>query len=59
MEIKTESTKTYYLSMTETQARDLLSVAVVHSDEFTESEEETLNTIRQVLLSAGLKRNET
>lgn len=59
MEIKTETVKTYWLSMTETQARDLIDVAIMGKDDdaITPSAQETLNTIRQALLTAGLKRN--
>jgi hypothetical protein len=59
MDVKTETTKTYWLGMTEHQARDLLSIAMVHELKYTDSEEETLDTVRQTLLATGLKRNET
>jgi hypothetical protein len=62
MEIKTETVKTFWLSMTETQARDLLNVVASQgATAFTDSEKETKDTIRQALLTAGvqLKRKDT
>jgi len=41
--------------ITEDQAQDLLTVARLHEDKFSEREEETLNSLRQALLNAGVK----
>ena len=56
----TKKTKvTYSLTdLTEQQAQDLLNISAVHEDTYNESETETLDNLRQSLLSAGLVRSE-
>ena len=56
----TKKTKvTYSLTdLTEQQAQDLLNISSLHEDTYNESETETLNNLRQTLLSAGLVRSE-
>ena len=59
MNVSNKTTRTYTVSdITEQQARDLLSVARIHEDQYTDSEEETLNNLRQALLNAGVKLTE-
>lgn len=59
MNVTNKTTRTFTISeITETQARDLLSVARIHEDQYTASEEETLNNMRQALLNAGVKLTE-
>ena len=57
MNVTTKTVKSFFVEMTEPQARDLLNIACVHEQEFTSSEEETLDALRQALLSVGLQRN--
>lgn len=57
MNVTNETTRLFTISeLTEQQAQDLLNIAAVHEDKFSESEEETLNNLRQALLSAGVKK---
>ncbi len=56
MEVRTETERTYWLGMTETQAQNLLNVSCMDGEVGTESE--LFKHIRQALLTAGLVRNE-
>ncbi len=56
MEVRTETERTYWLGMTETQAQNLLNLCCMDNDVGTKNE--TLNAIRQALLGAGLTQNE-
>ncbi len=57
MNVTNKTTKTFTISeITEAQAQDLINICAVHEDQFNESEEETLNSLRQALLQVGLKR---
>ena len=58
MNVTTKTVKSYFLEMSEEQARDLLNIACVHEQEFSDSEEETLDAARQALLTAGLTKKE-
>ncbi len=69
MEVRTETERTYWLGMTETQARDLLTASVTYSDwvkafpdvdrtDDQSSQFETLQAIRQTLLNAGVTLKE-
>ena len=58
MNITTQTTKTFSISdLTESQAEDLLSIAVESSEDergYTRRQRETLNNMRQALLATGL-----
>lgn len=60
MNVTNKTTRTFdILDITEQQARDLLSIAANDgSTKITESEKETLNNLRQALLTAGLTKGE-
>ncbi len=56
MNVTNKTVRTFTVSeITEDQAQDLLSIAHLHEDKFSEREEETLNNLRQALLTAGVK----
>ncbi len=57
MNVTNKTTKTFTISqISEAQAQDLLSLSVkIFPTEVTASEKETLNNLRQALLSAGLQ----
>jgi len=57
MNVTNKTTRTFdILDITEQQARDLLSLSIkIFPTEVTASEKETLNNLRQALLSAGLQ----
>jgi len=57
MNVTNKTTKTFTISdINETQAQDLLSLSVkIFPTEVSASEKETLNNLRQALLSAGLQ----
>jgi len=56
MQVRTETERTYWVGMTETQAQNLLNLCCMDKDVGTKNE--TLNELRQVLLTAGLTQNE-
>ncbi len=57
MNVTNKTTKTFSISeISESQAQDLLSISVkIFPTEVSASEKETLNNLRQALLSAGLQ----
>ena len=58
MDVTKKTETTYALTgLTEQQAQDLLSISSLHEDVYNESETETLDNLRQSLLSAGLVRS--
>ena len=67
MLVKTLVTKIYQIEMTESQARDLLNLAVKADSLVSaadvggpnQTEKETLDCLRQALLSAGLTKDPT
>ena len=59
MNVSKKTEVTYSLTdLTEQQAQDLLNISTLHEDTYNESETETLDNMRQTLLSAGLVRSE-
>ena len=57
MNVTNKTIRTFTVSeITEHQAQDLLSIAALHEDQYTDSETETLNNLRQALLNAGVKK---
>ena len=58
MNVTNKTTRPFSVSeITEHQAQDLLSIAACFpADVFNESEEETINNLRQALLNAGVKK---
>lgn len=66
MNVTVKIKKTFYIEMTEDQARDLLDIAVTAEKKMIklmDSPDETLNALRQALLTAGVylkdKKNAT
>lgn len=66
MNVTNKTTKTFTISeITESQAQDLLNIAAncpveqVQQGVITETQRETLNSLRQALLSVGLTRGDT
>ena len=56
MNVTNKTVRTFAISeITEGQAQDLLSIAACHEDQYNESENETLNNLRQALLNVGVK----
>lgn len=56
MDVTVQTEKTFVVSMTETQARDLLTVASSQgATKFTDSEKETKKKLRLELLESGLR----
>lgn len=57
MNVTNKTTRLFsILDITEQQAQDLLNISTCHEDQYSESENETLNNLRQAFLAAGLTK---
>lgn len=57
MNVTNKTTRTFDIfDITEDQAQDLLNIAACNEDQYSDSENETLNNLRKAFLAGGLTR---